>query len=451
MKSVLRTALILFLICTIAYSQTDEDKLTIVGDLLEGGTRNGEKIQSWIGNVVMTQNDIRVTCENAIRFLNSNEVELIGNVVAVQDTITIYTEHVYYYGDTEYAVSDSAITLNDGRITLSADRGNYSFDTKKSEFFGNVVLFDRESKLNSNELYYFNEIDKVIASGNARLADSVNYIYADSLVSFRNEEESFAFKKVMIRNFENNTTITGAYLEDKKKENYSKIEGNAFLTQIDTSESGVIDTLYLRAKKLEALKDSVNSFIATDSVRIVRGDFASRNDKSYYYQNADRIVTSKLDPNAAQPVLWFENSQLLGDSINIKLSESSLKYIEMFNNSFILSKNKAFEFRFDQIMGDSIKISFENSDISKTKVNGNVLSIYYNYEDSEPNGLIKSSSGKSVISFDDNEVSDVRLYEEPVSEFHPENVIKGKEKDFTLPVFRLIKGRPTKRSILFSN
>jgi hypothetical protein len=81
-------------------------------------------------------------------------------------------------------------------------------------------------------------------------------------------------------------------------------------------------------------------------------------------------------------------------------------------------------------------------------VRGNVLSIYYLYEDEEPNGLLKSSSEEAKILFKNNGVENVRLYGNPISEYHPENLVEGKEKDFTLPTFVLVKNKPTKEELL---
>lgn len=69
-------------------------------------------------------------------------------------------------------------------------------------------------------------------------------------------------------------------------------------------------------------------------------------------------------------------------------------------------------------------------------------------DDNEPNGLIKSSSENAKIFFTDGKVTDVKLYVKPSSEFHPENLITGKEKDFTIPSFRIFSNKPTKESLL---
>ena len=45
-------------------------------------------------------------------------------------------------------------------------------------------------------------------------------------------------------------------------------------------------------------------------------------------------------------------------------------------------------------------------------------------------------------------MSEVKMYGTPASEYHPENLVKGNEKDFTLPSFKVYLNRPKKESIL---
>jgi hypothetical protein len=96
----------------------------------------------------------------------------------------------------------------------------------------------------------------------------------------------------------------------------------------------------------------------------------------------------------------------------------------------------------------NIEMMFGENGLERTEVTGSVLSIYYLFEDDEPNGLLKSSSDRTIIFFEENAVTEVKFYGNPASEYHPENLIEGKEKEFTIPSFIIIKNRPTKESII---
>jgi hypothetical protein len=194
---------------------------------------------------------------------------------------------------------------------------------------------------------------------------------------------------------------------------------------------------------MEAESDSISKLIAIDSVKIIRGNILSNNDFTIYDQASDKITIFKQKEKPV-PILWYEKTQVTGDSIYIILDSSRIKNVEILNNSIMISQDSVYQFRFNQMSGDSINLKFENGELIQTNVNGNVLSIYYLFDENEPNGLLKSSAEKFKIYFDSSKVTDVKLYGSPVSEYHPENLVNGNEKGFTLPAFILYDNKPDK-------
>jgi lipopolysaccharide export system protein LptA len=456
--------LILFVINT--YSQQD-DYITVIGDSLVGRTINGETVREVYGNVVLTQADVVITCNKAIQFIARNEADLIGNVIAKQDSLTITTEEGHYFGDQKKATSTAGIKLDDQKVILTADSGDYFFDEDKAVFKSNVTLLDTSATLTSDELIYYKEEDRMIAIDNVKIIQEGNIIQADSLEYFRETRITFASDNVSIYNPENNVQIFGDHLEDYAEKFYTLIDKNPLLIQLDTSYSVRvdtlsfidvdtvdlmnIDTLVIRSLVMEAWRDTIDLFKATDSVRIVRDLFASRNDYTLYQRDEGKIITYKINASSNQPVLWYENSQLTGDSVAIYLRENQIRLLEVFTNAFILAQNETYPQRFDQTSGERVILNFDEGELNSTEIYGGVLSIYYLYEDDKPNGLSKSSSQSARIVFEDKEVNEVRLYGSPASEFYPENQVIGKEKTFTLPLFIFYNNKPIKNELLEAN
>ena len=445
------------------YSQQDE-YITVIGDSLVGRIINGETVREVYGNVVLTQGDVIITCNKAIQFIARNEADLIGNVVAKQDSLTITTEEAHYFGDQKKAKTTAGVKLDDQKVILTADSGDYYFDEDKAVFKSNVTLLDTTATLTSDELIYYKEEDRMIAVDDVRIVQEGNIIQADSLEYFRETRITFASGNVSIYNPENNVQIFGDHLEDYAEKYYTLIDKNPLLIQIDTSYSKrtdtlslgetdtidvmKIDTLVIRSFIMEAWRDTIDLFKATGSVRIVRDLFASRNDYTLYQRAEGKIITYKVNVSASQPVLWYENSQLTGDSVAIYLRENQIRLLEVFTNAFILAQNEDFPQRFDQTSGERVILFFEDGELNSTEIYGGVLSIYYMFEENEPNGLSRSSSQSARIVFEEKEVSEVRLYGSPASEFYPENQVVGKERTFTLPLFKFYNNRPTKNELL---
>jgi len=440
----------IFLIAGLIRAQEDEKLIHLIGDSLYGKMINGESVREVHGHVIINQGAVRITCDKAVQYLSRNEVELIGNVVVTQDSIIIKTERGFYYGNTKISFSQNGVNLTDGHIRLNALNGYYYFDEKRSYFYDMVKLYDGVSYLFSDRLTYYNNENKSVAVGRVKVNDTTSTIFADSLIHFRDTKISLGFNNVRIYNTENKLAIFGDVLEDYGKKNYSKVYGNPLVVRIDSTDKGKLDTLVISARLMESFNDSSKKLVATDSVKIVRGSFASLNSKAFFYQKRDQIQTFRGESDDVQPIIWNDSTQLAGDSVYIYMKKNHMDYMNIVANASIITEVRNSISRFDQISGKKIQLFFGRDGLDRTKADGNVLSIYYMFEENEPNGLLKSSSERAVMFFKDKTVSNVRLYGKPLCDYHPENMIKGKEKDYTIPTFKIYSNKPSKKKLLSS-
>ena len=365
-------AFILLLMANVVFAQQD-NTIKVVGDSLFGKTLNGESIREVHGHVVMTQDNVTITCEKAIQYIARNEADLFGNVVVTQDSIIIHTDSGHYFGDTKIAYSESGVKLFDGHVYLHSKSGYYFFDEKRAFFFNKVSLYDSVSTLTSDSLTYFDDDDKAVAVGNVKARDSISIIYADSLIHLRKDSTSFAFKNVRILDIKNKMIISGNKLEDYQAKSYSKITGKPFLIRIDSTDDGKLDTLIISSVMMEAYSDSTRRLIATDSVKIVRGEFASVNGYTEYFKADERLYTYKRDVDLKRPVIWNDNTQLSGDTLNILMKDNRIDKMFINSNASIITKNSKYDFRFDQISGKDIVLHFDADGLAFTDVKGNVL------------------------------------------------------------------------------
>lgn len=443
--------LILLFISNLLIAQQNNETIKVIGDSLIGRVENDQSIREVIGNVVMTQGDVKITCDRAIQNITMNNAELISNVVMTQDTVVILTERGFYFGEEKYTYSDTSISLEDGNVSLIADTGYYYFDIDKAIFYSNVQLVDSVNILNSSKLTYYNKTSKAVAVGNVEIVSEESAIYSDSLIHFRDIKHSEAFSNVAVTDSENDLIITGDHLINDGEKNYTKITGQPLLRKIDTTSAGNLDTLFISSVVMESVEDSIKRLIATDSVKIIRGDFYSIGSISILYRDENKILTYRRDNDDVPPVLWYETSQVVGDSLTIYLDKNQLEWIDIRNNATIISQNPEYEFRFDQISGEKIELFFTDQGLDRTDVIDNVLSIYFLYEEGKPNGLLKSSSQRAKMTFEDNAVIDVRLFQSVESEYHPENLVSEKEKEFTLPTFIIFENKPDLKDLLKEN
>ncbi len=445
---------VIFLIIILSSSALPQQNklITVIGDSLIGKMINGESTREVYGNVVLTQGVVVLTCNKAIQYISRNEAELIGNVVARKDTLTIKTPRGFYYGNQSKTRSNSGVYLDDKKVILTADSGEYFFNEDRAFFESKVRLYDTTSTLTSNQLTYYQQQNRAIAIGDVVIIDQDNEILADTLEHFRNTKITYAFSNVRLINLKNNSEIYGEHLEDYRQRGYSIIDVKPMFIQVDTTyienedntKETKLDTLFIKARLMEAYRDSVQRFFAIDSVSILKSEFASKNDLTVFYRDEDKIITKKINETAKQPVMWHETSQLTGDSITIYLDDNDIKQLDVDGASFMLSQNENYVERYDQTSSTQIKIYFSNNKINRAEFYGNVYSIYFMYDGETKNGLTKSNSAETTVLFEDNEVTEVKLYRNPASEYYPEKQVNGNEKLYLLPRFVVLQNKPTK-------
>src|SRR5689334_22073242 len=96
-----------------------QDRITINhADSLVGRTVDGKPVREAIGNVSLTHNNVRITCNHVIQYLDENKAELSGNVRVVQDTVTITAPNGTYYGNESKVACPNGAVLTDPRNTL---------------------------------------------------------------------------------------------------------------------------------------------------------------------------------------------------------------------------------------------------------------------------------------------------------------------------------------------
>ena len=98
MKIIIALSIIILISFANLFAQ-QQDYITITGKKFVNSTVNGEMVREVFDEVVLTQGNVRVTCNHATQYISRNEAELDGNVVATQDTVIITTSHGYYYGN----------------------------------------------------------------------------------------------------------------------------------------------------------------------------------------------------------------------------------------------------------------------------------------------------------------------------------------------------------------
>lgn len=464
------------------------------------------------GNARFMHDNVYMDCDTAYIYNKSQSVRAVGHIkINRRNKLFLYGDTLKYYGETKMAyvygnvrlveegltLTTDAIAFNlktnvatystGGKVvskknnnTLESKKGFYFSDEKKLTFKENVSLVNDDYIMKSNELDYFEDTEKAYFRGNTTIEGDSNFIFCKSgWYDTKNDLAEFNKDAYLIAS--NNRKLEGDKLFYDGKNKYTKAIKNVTIT--DSSNKMIInggfaeyfeilstalitdapkvkkwfedgDTLHLLADTLRVKRDTVNKdsrVYAYKNVQFFKQDVQGSCD-SMIFREKDSMIHLFYDP-----VVWSDNSQLTGDTINIKLGKKSLDYIDLEKNAFVIEQVKQITFKdstqtmadttltdyYNQIKGKFIKGVFKEDSIRKVYVDGNGQSVYYTNEPGKPiQALNKIICSDIVLTFANNQVVDILFMKKPEGTLYPLKDIS--EKDRKLDGFKWIANRPKK-------
>jgi lipopolysaccharide export system protein LptA len=385
-------------------------------DTLKVKTINHEEVQELINHVHFDQiaaagGLVNVWCDRALRFMTQNKIELHGNVKVVRDSVTIRSNEGVYYTERRMMEGKNGVQLDRGKTSLTAQSGEYFVDEKRSHFVGDVVLVDTSTTITCHEMHYFETESRSVAIGHVHVFDNVNAvnIYGDSLI----------------------------HIEQRK---FTDVLKQPRLVKIDTSTSGMIDTMVVMSREMQSIKDSVELFVAIDSVRLVKADMSARCGKATFFVKNDFIALQ------THPIIWSDENQITGDSIRIRMEDKKLRSMWVKNRAMAISRvDTALPNRFNQLTGKELTMYFRANKLERVDVQKNATSLYYLFDNKEPNGANKSSGDRIFIDFLAGDVDRIKIVGGVLGQYLPEKMIFKHEQDYNLDGFRWYENRPIRQ------
>ena len=387
-------------------------------DTLNGKIINNEDVRELIGNVHFVQiasegGLVKVWCDRALRFMTQNKIELYGNVKVVRDSVTIRSKEGVYYAERRMMEGKNGVQLERGKTFLTSRNGEYFVDEKRSHFIGDVMLIDTSTTITCNEMYYFEEETRSVAISNVHVFENTNgvNIYGDSLI----------------------------HIEQKK---FTRVLKHPRLVKIDTSATGIIDTMVVVSREMQSYQDTAEHFVAIDSVRLVKGNMSARCGKATYFVKNDVIALE------THPIIWSDENQITGDSIRIRMEDKRIRSMWVKNRAMAISRvDTALPNRFNQLTGKELTMYFRANKLEQVDVQKNATSLYYLFDNKEPNGANKSSGDRIFIDFATGEVDRIKIVGGVQGQYLPEKMINKHEQDYNLDGFRWYETRPIRQGV----
>lgn len=441
--------------------------------------RLGKDVQRLIGNVIMRQDSTYFYSDSAYYNEKTKFFDGFGNVhIIVNDSVNIYSKLLKYNGETKFAelfhdvvLRDDSTVLNTqymtydrvehlatypnrGTITrndkkLVSKKGYYRDDIKVLYFRTNVVGTMPDYKIISDTLVYDTENEMMYFYGPTDIYNKNNTLvgnygwyntetelaYLDRRATLKNEEQSMtadtmyynkktgyakALSDVIIEDTVNKAVLKGEYAEMWKNLGKGMITDNMRAYYYED-----VDTLFAKADTAYVYFDTINNEIqrikAFYNVRFFRNDMQGKCD-SINYVLADSTLYMR-----GEPVLWADNTQMSGDSINIMVSNKNIDRLMMRPNAFVIQQDSIKGF--NQIKGKQITTYFDGNEVDHMYNEGNAETVYWlRDDDGSLIGVNFSQSAIMDIKISNRQISDIKYYKNIKETLYPEEQLKDNKE-----------------------
>jgi hypothetical protein len=460
-----------------AFAQVDKDakkkKIVCTANLLTYDATVNNDVKLLIGNVQFEHEG--AVCYSDTAYFNeiANTIDAYGQnlVIHINDSVSLYGKHLQYNGNTREAIIDKEVRLTNQTAVLYSEQLHYNrltnvayyntggriesgqsvLTSKEAWFYTNynevyfrdsVVLTTPQYEINSDTLKYNTSTEMAYFLGPTLIYSDSNNMYCEygwydtrtDICEFQKEsrlynrsqclladtiwydkinEIGIARSSVLIIDSVENILFLSNYAE------YQAKQGNAYLT--DSAVAILIednDSLFIHGDALYVLFDSAQNLTfmqAYHHVKFFRTNLQGSCD-SLVYVAVDSIISL-----ISSPVLWSEENQFLADTIHLFLRNKQLSEIHFSNNASVFA-DVFEEQKFNQIKGDYMIAYFADSTIQTVFVDGSAECLYYIQEDNKDLiGIQKSTSAQMCIFFEENEVKEIRFYENVKGKVYPED------------------------------
>ena len=484
-----------------SYSQKPAKVKLIRANDLKYDKTLGDKAQRLIGDVILKQDSTYLYCDSAYFYEEINSFDGFGNVhIKASDTLNIYSQLLYYDGNTRIAELHNNVRLEDPRATLYTEhlwynrltkiayyttggkiidtiniltsiKGYYYTDLSEAYFRDSVILENPKYVMNTDtmlyntvsEISYFfgpttitsdenfiycengwydSQNDKSLFKKNSYIITGEQILKGDSLFYDRETDYGLAYGNVSLKDTVQNMIIKGEYGEFKKQKGFSYVTDSALAIMIDENDSLFLhsDTLWINFDSAQ----NVESLFGYYRTKFFRKDMQGMCD-SLVYNFADSTIF--LFKN---PVLWSEKSQLTADSIRLALSNNQIDSLVLINSAFIISMDDTISrSTFNQIKGKIMTSYFRDNELYRINVTGNSETIYFvREEDGGLIGINKTVSSNMQIFLENNEILTITYINDPDAHLYPEEELTKEE--LFLKNFKWIEDRrPVKKEDIF--
>ena len=463
-------------------------------DILKANEAVSTDYQVLKGNVRFRRGNMYMFCDSAYFYAETSSLDAFGHVRMTQgDTLWVYSDVLHYYGDQGVAELRSNVRLENRSTTLLTDAldyeinsnvgyffnggtivdnrnntelssqfGRYELDTKQAEFSRDVHLVNDRYEMFTNLLEYNTQSHIARITSETLIVSDSNTINTSNGWYNTSADDATLYERALIT-AKDGKTLQGDTVYYNRNRNYGEASGNVIIT--DPSNKVILDgdygyhddnahysyvtrrararefsqkdTIYLHADTLCTLINHIVNDSVNDSVRVLRAFNQVRFYRSDVQGICDSLQLSEADTIInmyRHAVVWNLERQIFGDEINIHLNDSAADWATLPTGGFMAEHLG--EIYYDQLSGKKMKAWFEEKELRRLDVDGNVQVIMFpQEEDSTYNKMVNAESSYLRLNLKPKqEVDRITMWPEVSGKVSP--LYLTKKADMYLPQFK---------------
>ena len=463
-------------------------------DLLKADENISRDYQVLKGNVRFRRGDMYMFCDSAYFYAETSSLDAFGHVRMTQgDTLWVYSDVLHYYGDQGVAELRSNVRLENRSTTLLTDAldyeinsnvgyyfdggtivdnrnntelssayGRYELDTKQAEFSRDVHLVNDRYEMFTDLLDYNTQSHIAHITSETLIVSDSNTINTTNGWYNTSADDATLYERALIT-AKDGKTLLGDTVYYNRSRNYGEARGNVVITDSGNKvildgnygyhddnahysfvtgrararEFSQKDTIYLHADTLCTLINHVVTDSVNDSVRVLRAFNQVR-----FYRNDVQGICDSLQLSEADTIInmynhavvWNLERQIFGDEINVHLNDSAADWATLPTGGFMAEHLG--EIYYDQLSGKKMKAWFEDKELRRLDVDGNVQVIMFPQEkDSTYNKMVNAESSFMRLNLKaKQEVDRIIMWPEVSGRVTP--LYLAKKSDMYLPQFQ---------------
>lgn len=345
------------------------------------------------------------------------------------DTLDIYSDTLYYNTGTHIAelFSPSEVVNARGRIYTSL--GVYDTDSNRTTLYErSLVVTSQGQTLVADTIYYDRNQGYGEAWGDMVLTDSAHHVELHGLYGYYDElaDSAFVTGRAMMVEYSGEDTL---YLHGRYIESFART---------DTVEVAA-DTL--AGTEAYTRIDTTHIAVAYPRVRFFRRDMQGICD-SMRFTEADTMLRMLINP-----VVWSDNQQIFGNIIEMHLNDSTIEWAKLPEQGFAAQHIEGEHF--NQLSGKEMTAFFENGQMRRLDVSGNVEIIMYPEEaDSTINKMVTAESSFLTAFFRGQATELIKMWPQTTGKATP--MFLARPNMYYLPKFKWFDNmRPADRFDIF--